>query len=301
MPGNELVSVVVLCYNHSSYVTECLQSVLAQHYTNWELIVADDASTDNSKEIIEKWLELNNQIRVKTNFHTTNTGIGTMLNECIDLAEGSYLKFISADDVLHPMLLKESIDFFEQHDNDYGVVFTNARYIRSDSSLEDKYIVPLNKEIPEGWIRKDLQYSNFIPAPAVVLKKEVYDKIGKYDPNVLIDDYDCWLRASLYFKFHYINQALVYYRIHGNNISHSIDFSNDMIEMLISHDKEGDFSKGINQKIRDHYYQGNMDFKALRMFHNYNYRDKWMSFCLSKKIPYKFYRIINKLIAANNN
>lgn len=289
------VSVVILCYNHARFVVECLDSVKKQNYTDWELIIADDASKDNSLELISDWVSINSELKIKTNFHEINTGIGTMLNECIDIARGKYIKFISADDVLHPDFLTETVTFFEMASNEFGIVYTNAQYLKEDSTLENKFLVGDRNKVKNGWIRQNLQFSNFIPAPAVLIKKEVYQQIGKYNPKVLIDDFDCWLRASLKFKFHFIDKPLVYYRIHGNNISHKIDFGNDMIQLLINNDQNGDLAAGINLKIKDHYYQNNRKLAVLANYFQYEYREKWMSFCLQNKIPYKFYRLLNKI------
>lgn len=294
MQADKLVSVVVLSYNHAAFVRECLESVLAQTFDRWELIVADDASTDNSVSVINEWIAAQ-QITVRTNFHQKNTGIGVMLNECIELCRGEYIKFIAADDVLHPLLLEKAIGFFAQNDAEYGVVFSNAQYINEHSELQQKTIIPQGKAVPQGWIRKELQTSNFIPAPAVVIRKAVYQTAGYYDPSIKIDDYDCWLRASVYFKFHYIDEPLVYYRIHGNNISHTIDFNNDMIGLLIRNDRQGDCAQGIKQRLMDRYYQGNTKLPVLSEYAVYPYRDKWLYFCMKAGLPYRFFRLADKI------
>ncbi|MDI9320107.1 MAG: glycosyltransferase [Phycisphaerales bacterium] len=293
MKENKLVSIVVICYNHASFIEECLGSVLKQKYTNWELIIADDASTDNSVALIQNWINTTG-VNVTTNFHQKNTGVGTVLNECLALSTGNYLKFIAADDVLHPELIEKAVNFFEHASNDYGVVFSNAQYINEKSEVQAKTIIPQGKTIPTGWIRTALPLSNFIPAPAVVIKKEVYQKIGNYNPDIQIDDYDCWLRASISFQFHYIDEPLVYYRIHGNNISHSIDFSNDMIELLIKNDIEGDFASEIKLKIQDQYYLGKKNIPVMSSYSRYQYRDKWLSFCISNGLPYYMFRVFDK-------
>lgn len=295
MEHKPLVTIVILCYNHAQFVEDCLESIKAQTYTNWELIIADDASKDNSVDVINNWIIQQNQLKIKIHFHTVNSGIGTMLNECLALTNGNYIKFIAADDVLHSTMISEAVGFFETNESQYGIVYTNVSLIDESSKSLGRNLISDERRCPEGWVRNDLQFSNFIPAPSVLIKKEVYDKVGLYDPHNPIDDFELWLKASRYFKFHFINKPLVNYRIHADNVSHKLDFSNDMLALLIKHDVNGDMSEGINQKIRDFYFLGNLNLPALDSFYTYPYRDKWMSFCIQKKYAYKFYRLIDKI------
>lgn len=289
-----LVSIIVISYNHSAFLKECLDSVLGQTYKKWELIVADDASQDNAQELISAWLAENN-VEAKRNFHERNTGIGTVLNECIDLCVGEYIKFIAADDVLDTNLIEEAICVFEKGDENLGVVFTNAQHINEYSQKQDKTVIENGTLIPNGWIKEAIQFDNFIPAPAVVIKKRVFDKIGYFDPMIKTDDYDCWLRASRFFTFQYIDKPLVYYRVHSNNISHSLDFLTDRILLLLKNDCEGDFAKGLKKMIMDRYYLNDLKIQLARQYNHYQFRDKWLSFCINNKIPYRLFRVLDKL------
>lgn len=293
---DSLVSVIVISYNHESFLKECLDSVIGQTYTNWELVIADDASKDGSVSVINDWLNDNKLTNIKTNFHKENLGVCKTLNECIKLSQGKYIKFIAADDVMHTQLLEKAVDFFENNEDDYGIVFSNAQFINEKSILENRHILPKDKVVPVGWIREELKETNFVPAPSVVLKKSIYQKIGLYSSDVLIEDYDCWLKASRFFKFHYIDESLVYYRVHSNNVSHQIDFANDSIELLIRNDFQGDFANAINKKIKDFYFLGKINSKVLSSFFHYDYRDKWMAFCIQYKFPYFIFRIVDKFV-----
>ena len=129
-----LVSIVVVSYNHAHFLEENLNSIKAQTYPSIQLIVADDASKDNSIEVYENWLEKNNYPAIK-NFHTKNTGLATTLNECIDLIEGKYVKFIAADDYLHPEAIEKCVNKLEELGNDYGMVFTDTWAINNKSEI----------------------------------------------------------------------------------------------------------------------------------------------------------------------
>lgn len=290
-----LVSIIVVSYNHAAFIEECLDSVLAQTYTHWELILADDASKDNSQALMTQWLE-RNQVKAITNFHTQNTGACTTLNQCLDYCTGAYIKTFAADDVMHPHLLADALAVFEAGDERLGGVFANVAYINEHSEQLHKTIIPDGAIVPSGWIRKELEERNFIPAPTVLLKKEVYDTIGRYDPNIITEDYDCWLRASVHFQFQYINKVLSYYRVHSHNISHTMDFSSDEIQLLIKNDIEGSSKLNIEKRIRDRYYAHQLNTKIIEDYAQYPYRNKWLSFCLQKSLPYKAFRIIDKLL-----
>lgn len=293
------VSVIILSYNHSKFVVECLDSLLHQTFTDWELIVADDASKDSSVTIIEQWLAQNN-VKAKCNFHKVNTGVCTVLNECIELCNGTYIKAIAADDMMHPNLLAEVVTAFENGPEDLGVVYTNALFINEHSKSLEKTILPESPLPPQGWVREQLEESNFVPAPSVALKKKVYDKIGKYDTTIITDDYDCWMRASVYFQFLYINKALVLYRTHQHNISNSIDFSADELKIWIKNDFEGKLKMKIEQKIRDRYYAHKIDNSLVMAYSKYTKPYKWLLFCLKSNMPYYIFRIIDKLQKKGN-
>lgn len=290
-----LVSIIVVSYNHAAFIEECLDSLLAQSYSNWELILADDASKDNSQAIMSEWLE-RNQVKATTNFHTQNTGACVTLNQCLDYCTGTYIKTFAADDVMHPHLITDALHVFQQGDESLGAVFANAAFINERSEQLNKTIIPDGTIVPSGWIRKELEERNFIPAPTVLLKKEVYEKIGKYDPNIITEDYDCWLRTSVHFQFQYIDKVLCYYRVHSNNISHVMDFSSDEIQLLIKNDIDGSSKFNIEKRIRDRYYAHQLNAKIIEDYASYPYRNKWLSYCLLKALPYKIFRIIDKLL-----
>jgi len=131
---NPSISIICVSYNHSKYIIECLNSVKNQTYNNIELILADDASSDNSVEIFEKWLKENN-FPVKKNFHTKNIGLVRTLNECIKLATGKYIKYLSCDDFLHPEFIEKGIKKLEELSDDYGMIFTDCYSINNSSEI----------------------------------------------------------------------------------------------------------------------------------------------------------------------
>lgn len=212
-----LVTVVVVSYNQSKYIKENLDSIRNQSYSNIELIVADDASNDNSVDIFKNWLKENSYV-AKTNFHTKNTGLTTMLNECIQLANGKFIKLIAADDFLHSDYIKKCIDLFEKTQAD--IIYTKAYGIDDNSTIiTDDHFCGLDFRNDEE-LRKLLFKGNFISGATMMMRKSIYDKVGFYKKDVLLEDYDLVLHAlNCNLAIKYLPQTLLYYRRHEGNIT----------------------------------------------------------------------------------
>ena len=124
-----LISVIMPCYNAEPFIAEAIQSVIGQTYTNWEMLICDDCSTDNSANIIKEFCRKDTRIKyLKTEY---NTGSPSMpRNIAIDFSQGQYIAFLDADDVWLPNKLSEQLDFLIQ--NGYKIVYSNYNIISSD-------------------------------------------------------------------------------------------------------------------------------------------------------------------------
>lgn len=287
-----LVSFIVVSYNHSKFITECLDSIRDQSYKEWELIVADDASKDNSADVMRDWLK-ENSIHAKTNFHTQNKGFAATLNECVELAVGKYVNIIAADDYLHPDFLIRCVDALEQKDDNFAVAFSSAFLINEDKSLTnyndnfDFYNDPLQ-------FRKELRKKNHIPALSTLVKRQVLLETGPYDKDILIEDYDRWLRINEKYLFVLIPENLAYYRRHDENISKikaRIIFLEETL-LKIKYDTTLDNKFELNQKIKK-LYSTSTDKKEIKkisgLYDGYRGKNLWLNFCLKHRLPYKFY------------
>ena len=290
-----LVSIVVISYNQAKYIKENLDSLKAQTYPNWELIVADDASPDNSVEEFKNWLKENN-VNAKKLFHTKNTGLATVLNETLDLCEGKYLKFIAADDYLHPECLEESVKSLEEKSDEYGMVFTDFYPVNDSGVSVDFSIHYENKDyFNEDYSLKDNQLIkyNCIIAPTTLVKKEAILSTGKYDPSLLLEDHHRWLMINEKYKILFINKKLAYYRVLPTGITgkrHNRMIEED-IYLRIKYDKNGINKKQIFDYICSRYRKNIKipDF-IINEYLKYPHRVKRLSFFLKNKIhPYLFY------------
>ena len=110
---SDLVSIITPSYNSARFINECVNSVLEQTYTNWELIIVDDASKDNSKELIRNIAKRDD--RIKFVFLTKNIGVAGARNIALEMSDGRYIAFLDSDDVWKKEKLRTQIDFMEFH------------------------------------------------------------------------------------------------------------------------------------------------------------------------------------------
>lgn len=217
-----LVTVICTCYNHERFVIEAIHSVLDQTYPNIELIVVDDASTDQSQKIIADMIRLYPKITyIPLNI---NKGNCAAFNIGLKAAKGEYIADLAADDVFVPQRIEKQISFFELHGREYGVVFTDATYIDMAGSKLNQHFATLRKKgligtIPQGEVYADVLAKYFISAPTMLVRREVFDLIGGYDESLAFEDFDFWVRSSRHFKYGYIDEPLTLVRRTSNSLS----------------------------------------------------------------------------------
>ncbi|WP_160137038.1 glycosyltransferase family 2 protein [Chryseobacterium sp. c4a] len=294
-----LVTVVVVSYNHSQFIKENLDSIKNQTYSNIQLIVGDDASPDHSVEVFEKWLQENNYPAEK-NFHTKNTGLPTMLNECMDLAKGKYIKIIAADDFLHPESIEKSVSTLEKLGNEYGMSFSHTHAVNNDSEIiEDIADYDALGKVDPQVFREELLKGNRIAALTVLLRTDVVRETGKYDAQFIIEDYYRWLKVSQKYLIAYIPEKLAYYRLHTDNISKvkadRIEMEAALLQMMF--DKKG-VSRGSINYITQKLYQSGTQLpeEYTSAYHAYPFRSKKLDFAVRKKLPFSLYKILKKII-----
>lgn len=289
-----LVSFIVVSYNHSEFITECLDSIKNQTYKNWELIIADDASTDNSMEVAKKWLKENN-ILAKTNFHSENKGFATTLNECITLTEGKYLSIIAADDYFHPDFLSKCVHSLESKNDNFGMVFSSSFILTEEKKLIN-YHQNFDFYENENHFRTILKKMNYIPALSTLVKRSVLLETGPYDKNILIEDYDRWLRINENYFIDFIPKNLAYHRKHGGNISkikERIVFVEEIL-LRLKYDTSLENKSKINNDIRKIYLTSTEKEeikKVSKKYSQYKGREPWLNCCLKYGLPIKLYHL----------
>lgn len=289
-----LVSVVAVCYNQAKYLVETLDSIKNQTYSNIELIIMDDSSTDNSVEVIKEWISKNNY-ECKFIAHQENKGLCATLNEALNTLKGIYYQAVACDDILLHQKIENQVNDFLRLDEDYVIVFSNAYLIDENSNkLKGDFISrykPKMKDVPTNNIINELLIGNFIPAMSVLIETDKVKEIGGYDEKLTYEDYDLWLRLSLNYKFYYSSQFTCFYRIHSKNLHKSeLHFSNqylDLFFIISKHSDIGLFKPKLIKIIKILYRDGKyLKIKKDILKIKFN---SLLKFCIFTDIPYKYF------------
>lgn len=209
------VSVVIPTYNRAHLIGRAIQSVLDQTFQNFEIIIIDDGSTDNTEELIKELEKKDKRIRYIR--HEKNKGPAAARNTGIKVARGEYIAFQDSDDEWFPDKLEKQMKSFESASAITGVVYTGFWRIKDDK----KTYIPSHKiKKKEGTIHNNLLKGNFIGMPTSVVRKECFTKIGNFDIRIpYFEDWELWIRISKYYEFKYIPEplAISYYTSGGVN------------------------------------------------------------------------------------
>lgn len=228
-----LVSVVMPSYNHAEYVGKAIESVLNQTYINFEFIIADDGSTDNSVEIIKSY----HDPRIKLKIFEKNTGFGA--NEYVyKHATGQFISAICSDDLWEADFLEKSVNFLLEHQQ-YGCTFCRPHIIDNQGNVLREHsfynIFDSENMSREQWFKRLYLNGNCICAPSMCIRKELYDQLGhmKFQYRQL-QDYEYWMRLLQITNIYIHPESLICYRVHqeGNNCNISTPSTENSIRDL---------------------------------------------------------------------
>lgn len=221
-----MVSIICLCYNHEKFIEEALSSVFNQTYKNWELIIINDASTDDSKNVIDKIVKDNPLQTIQTIHLEYNRGNCAAFNIGFKLSKGKYIIDLAADDKFEVDKLEKQVKILENADAQTGICFTNAILIDEESNEIGNYYFDWYKKIPkDGFIFKELvRAGGMICSPTMLIKREVLEELGGYDESLSYEDYDFWVRSARNWKYIFLNENLTFYRKTTHSLSHSSTF-----------------------------------------------------------------------------
>lgn len=226
---NDLVSILIPCYNHAAFLDDILTSILDQDYPNIELLVCDDCSPDQSYQLLLSYRERLCQklTRVELLQNQTNQGITRNLNRLLALAQGEYIKIIASDDAMTADAISTMVSFLQDHP-EYDVAVCNGVKVSEDQHYPN--FKPLSRVYeqapdfrPEGFPLRIAQ-CNEIFAPGAIVRRSVYAAHGVYDESIPVEDLEYWLRLTRSGKvlFGYIPKELIYYRVTSNSMSSTV-------------------------------------------------------------------------------
>jgi hypothetical protein len=237
LKNSPLVTVFVGCYNQSCFVEECLDSVKHQTYPNLQVIIFDDCSKDNSVAVIDSWLKRH---RLDWQFipHNRNIGICASLNEVLRLARGQYISMVAADDVWLPDKTSRQVKMMEQIPGEVGVLYSDAFQIDQNGKILPQMFIEAYRKFvvpPEGFLFDVLWEGNFIPAMTALIRRDCFTKVGMYDEDLCIEDWDMWMRISRKFRFAYENVPEARYRVISSSVvrtrSEALDMSVELFRL----------------------------------------------------------------------
>jgi glycosyltransferase involved in cell wall biosynthesis len=186
---SELVSVVVPCFNYAHFLVECVQSLSGQSYQNWECIIVDDGSSDDTQALGARLCESDTRVRY---IRQANAGLSAARNAGLREAHGAFVQFLDADDLLQPEKFRVQVQFLLRHGEFDGVVGP-AAYIEGHQPYA---VRPWPTQADVGlaaFIRR-----NVCPVNAVLARRELIDSAGRFDESLRShEDWDFWLRCLL--------------------------------------------------------------------------------------------------------
>lgn len=205
-----LVSIIMPSYNSSEFIEDSIKSVQAQTYTNWELLITDDCSTDNSVEIIEQFVE--EDPRIKLFILDKNSGAAISRNNSLNNAKGTFIAFLDSDDLWKPFKLEKQMKFML--DNKYAFTITDYQLMAENGNLFDKII-----KVPKLLTYHHYLKNTIIGCLTVVINKDI---VGDFQmPNIRTSqDMATWLLIMKKgFVVHGLQQNLASYRLVGHSNS----------------------------------------------------------------------------------
>jgi glycosyltransferase involved in cell wall biosynthesis len=211
---NPTVSVVIPTYNRAHLINRSIQSVLDQTYQDFEIIVVDDASSDNTEEVVTS---LDNE-RISYIRHEKNKGAAAARNTGIKLARGYYIAFQDSDDIWLQEKLEKQMKVFKTESPNIGVVYVGCSRIIGNNTIN--YFPSSQVSTKEGNIHQQLLDLNFVTTASILAPIEYLEKVGMFDENFpRLQDWDLVIRLSKYYNFKYIDEPLLIQYFTADSIS----------------------------------------------------------------------------------
>jgi glycosyltransferase involved in cell wall biosynthesis len=250
------VSIIIPAYNRSRYLKLSIKSIIEQDFQDFEIIVSDNASTEDLSQIITTF----NDNRIIYHKNKTNVGMTMNHNKALELCSGEYIHIFSDDDLMLDHCIKNKVKVLEEYPT-VGLVHSDINIIDSEGRVTSKAhwasliwkkweIVHSKSKFfsKEDYHKYLYRIHNIISMPSVMIRRSVIDKIGFMDPEIkYFIDWQYWLKITLFWDVFYLNQKLVSYRSHDSNVFKEMskeiifnelnyikfalkrDFSNDLI------------------------------------------------------------------------
>ncbi len=211
-----MISIVTASYNYEQYISETIQSVLNQTYSDWELVIVDDCSTDNSVEVIKSF----NDERIKLFINEKNLGLKGTVKRGIEEAKGDWIVFLESDDMITPDYLEKKVEITKKYP-EVNLIFNDCEFFGDEKQIEvfSKRLKKTRKILSNKKYPCELFYDFFVSNKiftfsSVMVKCEMLSKIN-YEPKLdYLLDWHLWIQLAYLGKFYYIDKQLTKWRLH---------------------------------------------------------------------------------------
>ena len=224
-----LVSVVVPTYNYGRFITQALESLRAQTYETWECVVVDDGSTDDTAEVVARYVEREPRVRY---IRQENRRQAVAKNTGLAATGGEYVQFLDADDLVEPLKFERQVGFLEAHAG-ADIVYGGVRFFRTESLGERLYAMfgedaPWMPEVSGAGreVLLPLVRHNIMVINSPLVRRSAIEDVGPFDPET-VEDWDYWIRCALAgkrFEFRDFEGTLALVRAHAASTSRQNDF-----------------------------------------------------------------------------
>ena len=209
------VSVILPAYNSMQWVSAAIDSVLNQGYRDYEVVVIDDGSTDQTADVLESY---GRKIRC---IYQANAGVSNARNRGLSVSTGEFIAYLDADDMWYSQKLECQIAFLDAHPQ-CGLVHSDVTVIdEQEKVIRARFNVETARPVPSGYCLQDLLRRCHIQVPSVIERRECIEEVGGFDEQFMAtEDYLHWIMVSLKgWEFGYINEPLAKYRWRGGSVS----------------------------------------------------------------------------------
>lgn len=272
------VSILTTVYNREKYLEDCIKSVLASDFYDWELIIVDDQSTDNSLTIALSYSAVDNRIKVYIN--DKNLGDYPNRNQAASYAKGKYLKYLDADDVIYPHGLRVMVAAMESFpEADFGTQYNIREYYKP-------YPILINSR--EAFKEHFFGNSFFQSGPTgTIFKREAFQELGGFSRRRYIGDTEMWIKFCLKGPIVLIQPALIWWRQHqeqefqlGQSIDGYIKLNHQLFLELMENDEIPITHLEREEAIRKYkYHKVRLFFAEIVKRHNFGNAAKLYSIC----------------------
>jgi len=213
--GDMNLSVVMSVYNEEKFVNKAISSILDQTFPDFELIIVDDGSTDNTPQIIESFAKRDNRIRFLRN--AQNKGKSESLNVAISLSKGEIIALMDGDDISLPERLEKQLDFLKRNP-EVGLVGVKYWEIDEDDSVVNRVIYP--RKLRGRSLKRMLYKRNFFAGGSLMFRKSLFEKVGGFNVHFVVsEDFDFILRVGEISKIAIVDEVLYLHRLKPSSIS----------------------------------------------------------------------------------